>query len=1168
MAEKLTPQQEQAVQLRGGNLLVSAAAGSGKTKVLVDRLMSYLNDPFQPANLDDFLIITYTKAAASELRGKIAAKLAEAIAASPENRHLQRQMQRLFLAKISTVHGFCSDLLREYAYRLDLAADFRVADEPESEELQNAVLEKLLEQAYTSVEKDSDFRAFVDTQGLGRDDRLVSEIVLKTYHSARCHLDTEKWLSGCISASDVDGVTDVSETVWGKELMKRMFSVLDSHIETMTRCLALAEKTDGFEKVCINLNQTLQQLKALRKSDTWDEVVARKDIDFGRLSFPKKSGADAAERIKACREACKEGMKKELRIFSDPSEQVLRDLEQTGSGVRGIVALVRRFAVDYDAAKRSRHLLDFGDLEHKTLDLLLGTRRSGPTAIAWEVGRRFREVLVDEYQDSNEVQDRIFSALTAERQNCFMVGDVKQSIYRFRLADPGIFLEKYNRYEPAKNFIWKGGRKVLLSANFRSGGEILSAVNDVFADCMSEEVGDLRYGEEESLREGVPHEKLPDPAVEFYGLEIREDTYAEEAAFVAERIWQLIASGSMVRQGQELRPVRPEDIVILLRSPGSVGFRYQQALEAKGIRCVSGGGTDLLQTPEIGSLRALLQTIANPRQDIPLVAALASPIFGFTADELAAIRAKQKRSSIYDALCESPTEKCTAFRLCIEQLRAVARMNSITELIEEIFRRTRMDSVFAAMDAGAVRKANLQTFYGIAADFENSGRRELSQFLEYLNSMEERGLIAAEEASGAGAVSIMSIHKSKGLEFPVVILAGLSRQFNREDLRAQVLCDRELGLGLSAADTVNRVRYPAISKRAIMKKAESESLSEELRVLYVAMTRAKDRLIMTYAPKNLQSALQDCALRSDLSGRELMTRDVSCPGDWVLYSAIRRMEAGELHNLGGRPENLRISDHPWLIRVAEAPLTGQSAGNLQEETDTLPAGAKEQLERSLRFRYGHTAATQAPSKQTATQRKGRQKDQEAEEHTQPKRIIHSWRKPSFAGSAVQGKVYGSAVHTFLQYVNYQACENAEGVASEVRRLEESRFLTAEQASMIDSKKVAAFFETDIGRKLRSGTQYLREFKFSILDDGERYGDGLEGEKVLLQGVVDCALVEEDGITVVDFKTDYVTPETVSLLADRYRPQVQTYAHALERIYGKPVKESYLFLFHLGVLEKV
>ncbi len=1163
MADKLTPQQAQAVNDRGGKLLVSAAAGSGKTKVLVDRLMKYLTDPIDPANLDEFLIITYTKAAASELRGKIAAKLSERIAREPENRYLQKQMQRLFLTKISTVHGFCADILREYAYWLDLAADFRVADENECREIRETVLRDLLDEAYRSAGEDLKFRAFVDTQGIGRDDRLVPEIILKVYDSARCHLDPEGWLNSCLNAVDVDDMVDAAQTPWGQYLVGELWEYLDSQIAVMSQCVRDAESCPGMEKAAVNLKDTLYQLRKLRSSATWDEIVENRSIDYGRLTFPRKCEDPAlAEGIKAARNACKKGLEKQLHSFSDCSERVLEDLRQSADGAAGIISLVRRFDKAYTHAKRSRRCVDFGDLEHRTLDLLLGSGRTGVTGAAREIGSRFREIMVDEYQDSNGVQDAIFTALTQRKKNCFMVGDVKQSIYQFRLADPGIFLDKYQRYADAEQAEPGQGRKVLLSHNFRSGAEVIEAVNHVFATCMSEKVGGLDYGEAEALREGVPHGLLGQPGVELHTLQIREDTYKEEAAFVAQRIRQMLDDGTLIRSSEGFRPVTEDDIVILLRSPGSVGGHFQRALAEKGIRCASGGGNDLLKTQEIAILRSLLQTIANPRQDIPLLSILASPVFGFTADDLAAFRSKAKRCSVYDALRRDEDEKSSRFLAVLQELRTAARMQPLTELLERCFTLTRLDSIYGAMEDGESKSANLQTFYQLAVDFEAGTSKDLNQFLEHLDAMEEKGLLSAGSAA-SGCVTIMSIHKSKGLEFPVVFLAGLSREFNRESTRAQILCDKELGLGLSVADAKSRVRYPTQSKRAIATKMTRESLSEELRVLYVAMTRARDRLVMTYSARNLGGELQDLALRMDFDGGRLLCRDVVCPGEWVLLTAMHRTEAGALFALGGRPAETKMSQHPWLITVSEAPETaGVSA--LTEVAQQMPPRAVEALREALAFRYAHAAATRSPSKQTATQRKGRHKDAEAAENArEPQLPNRSWRKPSFLDSAARGKEYGNATHAVMQYIRYEACTDVDGIQAEVNRLVEQGFVTREQGQMANCRMIAQFFDSKIGRKLRNGTPYIREFKFSILDDARNYDDALEGEQVLLQGVVDCALMEDDGITVIDFKTDYVTEENLDVVVERYRPQVQTYGDALSRIYESKIKAQYLYFFRLN-----
>lgn len=1164
MADKLTPEQAQAVENRGGELLVSAAAGSGKTKVLVDRLMGYLMDEKNPANLDEFVIITYTKAAASELRGKIAAKLSQHIAEHPENRHLQKQMQRLVLTKISTVHSFCSDILREYAYRLDIAADFRMADENECIELRQEILSDILERAYENAGEDPDFRTLVDTQGLGRDDRLVPEIIQKVYDSARCHLDPEGWLEQCADAADMTDITDASETVWGKYLIDDLREYLGCQIGAMKACAEEASRREGLEKVAANLWDTVYQLEALSAARTWDEIVEKRAIDYTRLTFPRKDPDPALkERINAVRDACKKGVKKKLEAFGDDSAQVLADMNQTAAGVRALMVLVKTFDREFTARKRSRRMLDFSDLEHKTLDLLLGKRRSGVTAAAEEIGRRYREIMVDEYQDSNAVQDAIFQALTREKKNCFLVGDVKQSIYQFRLADPDIFLQKYHAYGEIGSAQPGQGRKVLLSHNFRSGGEIVEGVNDVFSACMRPKVGGLIYGEGEALREGIPHEPLPEEGVALYCLQTGENGNQQEAAFVAEEIQRMLQSGTLVRGEMGWRRVEPEDIVILLRSPGSAGGFFQRELENRGIRCTTGGGANLLETEEIGTLRSFLQIILNPRQDIPLISTLASPVFGFTADELAAFRSGQKKGSVYDALLGWDHPKARAFLEILEDLRQEARRSTLTVLLQRCLSLTRLDSVYAAMPGGEAKSANLQAFYQLAADFEKGSLRDISQFLDYLTSLEDRGL-AAEDASGSGCVTIMSIHKSKGLEFPVVFLSNLSRKFNRESLRAQILSDKALGLGLSVADTKSRIRYPSLAKRAIAVKMTEESVSEELRVLYVAMTRARDRLIMTYASKSLGKDLKEAALRQSCDGGELLCREAGCPGDWVLLAAVRHTEAGELHALGGKPDQTHTGTFPWKIQVVEPPTEPQQAQVQGEEESTLPDGVAEELEKELAFRYAHMGATMAPSKQTATGRKGRAKDEEAAENAEePKHPVRTWRRPTFHTHEAKGKAYGTAIHAALQYIRYEVCENESAVSREIARLVEEGFLPKEQGAMVNCGMIARFFETDLGRKLREGTPCLREFKFSILDDGCHYGEGLEGEQVLLQGVVDCALLEDDGITILDFKTDHVTEDTIGAVTERYRPQVEAYGEALGRIYEKPIKGKYLYFFRLN-----
>ena len=1169
MAEQLTPQQHQAVVDRGGKLLISAAAGSGKTKVLVDRLMSYLEDPIAPANMDEFLIITYTKAAAAELRGKIAAKLSERIAADPGNKHLLQQFQRLYLTQISTVHAFCAVVLKEYAYLSNIPSDFRVADENECAELRLRAMERVLENAYDSAAEDEDFRTFVNSQGIGRDDRLVPELVLKVYDSGRCHLRPDMWLEHCLACTEAKGITDALQTPYGAHLAEKLFTWLDLQIDAIRACVESALLSDGMEKPVANLNVTLSQLEYLRQSVTWDEIVCRRKIDFGTLRFPKNCADPMlVDRIKAVRDACKKALAKQTRYFADDSETVLKDLASSAAAVRALTKLVKDFEKTYSQLKHSRRILDFSDLEHRTLDLLLGAGRSGVTKVAKEIGSRFREVMVDEYQDSNAVQDAIYSALTEEKQNLFMVGDVKQSIYQFRLADPGIFLEKYATYVDAEVARSGDGRKVLLSSNFRSGGAVLAAVNDVFENCMSPQVGGLFYGPDEALNEGVPHAALGFPEVQLHCVDVQEDTYGEEAAYVAQQIKSMLQSGTRIRQGSDFRPVQPEDIVILLRSPGSAGQYFQAALDALGIRCVSGGGEDLLQTQEVSTLHSLLQVIQNPLQDIPLVAVMSSPVFGFTADEMAAIRSRNKITTFYDAVCRYESHKCKSFVEELNRLRKTARTKSLTTLLEEIFVLTHMDTIFGIMDGGEMRKENLHIFYHLAASFEAGGQGDLGRFLDHLQMLEQKGLIAADDRANAGAVTIMSIHKSKGLEFPVVFLCGLSREFNTESQRASILCHKQMGIGMSAVDHSRRVRYPTVAKGAIASAIGADGLSEELRVLYVAMTRAKDVLVMTYASDRLEKELQEMVLRLNMGGKELLTREAVCPGEWVLLTALTRTEAGELFALGGKPNDTSLREPLWGIYVVR-PQNIQSDGVVSDEAASAKQAAPEKaLLDVVNYQYSHISLTTAASKQTATQLKGRAKDDEASENAKRYYKNETYRRPSFRGAENSGKEHGNAMHAVMQYIDYDACGDIAGVCAELDRLVVRGLLLPVYRAAIRPEQILRFFETPLGRQLRNSDNVIREFKFSILWDGEGEKATCPEDMILLQGVVDCAMVEEDGIILIDFKTDHVSEATIDNVAQNYAPQVSAYALALQKIYQKEIKRKLLYFFSLGKFVEV
>lgn len=1159
MAEELTPQQRLAVTDRGGDLLVSAAAGSGKTKVLVDRLLSYLMDPVNPANIDDFLIITYTKAAASELREKIANKLNEKIAEFPDNRHLHRQLQRLYLTTISTVHSFCSEVLRQYGYMLDLPGDFSVMDDRDALQLRMEAMEQVLEQAYSDKDGDLDFFAFVDSQGFHRNDQEIPQLVLRVSDQALCHLQPDAWMEQCLHMAKVENVTDASETPWGRFLIDDLHETAAYEIAGLQKLLDKMRGLDGFASTEVLLSDIVMQLQRLLNAKTWDEIIAARNIDYGKLSFGKEAkGSQLSEDVKKIKSLCKENMDDKLEVFVGSNEQVMADLCNSYRTVKGLIGLVRAFHRAYAKLKRRLRVLDYSDLEHFTLDLLYGKSRTGITSVAKELGNRYREIMVDEYQDSNAIQEAIFGVLTQSRHNLFMVGDVKQSIYQFRMADPDIFLSKYNRFGPAGKTPPGEGRRVLLSSNFRSGGGILDAANDVFSGCMTQKLCGMDYGEEEALKEGVPHIPLKEPEIQLLGLRTKDDSKAQEAKMVAARIREILDGNHYVRDGKELRPAREEDIVILLRSPGTQGAQYKQALEDAGIACDDDLAENLFDADEICVLRSILTVISNPRQDIPLIAALTSPVFGYTANDLAALREKSRSLSIYELLVQSEDEKAKHFFSVLTQLRNDAKVTTIAGLLERIYLRTNLDSIYGAMEDAPRRREHLEQFYGIAVDYDSRNSANLEQFLRDLEVMDQTGL-NLPSVPKQNCVRIYSIHKSKGLEFPIVFLCGLSKRFNQQALNNKVLLDKDLGIGLCCADNETRLYYPTIAKSAVALKMRRDMLAEEMRILYVAMTRPRDRLIMTFSFWKTETFFGNLISRMAYNDPVLIHRSMSRLISLVLYCAVQRTEAGAFFAFGDRPEQTHIGKTIWDIQVLEGEEDVQQAASFSQDSQEEVSADVAAIRKVMDFRYPYMEATGTPSKQTATQLKERYKDAEVSENTHRKTFRKNWRKPSFVSAPASPVERGNAIHSVLQYVDFARCDSAESLAGEFERLISAGMLSREDAALVDPHQVIELFSSELGKRIAASRKVLREFKFSVLVGSESNSE----DRILLQGVVDCALIDEDGITVIDFKSDHVTRDTVEERTLEYSHQVNAYAQALSQIFGLPVREKWLYYFAIN-----
>lgn len=1183
MAEKLTNEQQSAVNSRERSLLVSAAAGSGKTKVLVERLFSYVER--EGANLDDFLIITYTRAAASELRGKIAKALNERMERDPGNYHLRQQMLRVYRADIKTVDAFCTLLLRENCHLLGedarghaLRPDFRVLDENEAEVLRGRVLARTLEDFYDHLTSGGTLLA--DTLGAGRDDSALEQLVLELHAKLQAQPYENKWLDA--QRAFWRAVPEkIEDTPYGKILLNEVG-------RKARHCKSLLQR--AAQEMCANdaLNQKYApsfldasyQLEALegKIAQGWD-AARGVTIAFPRLAAVKDSdGGEMKARMKGLWDNCKETVKGFAELFAASSDEAVEDLRTMAPAMLALIDLTADFSRRYNEEKRRRNAADFSDQEHEAIRLLVA-ENGEPTELAALVSTRYREIMVDEYQDTNEVQNRIFDAISCKGENLFTVGDVKQSIYRFRLADPRIFLQHYNTWPPLAAADEHESAKLLLSRNFRSRKEVLEATNFVFRNVLSREMGELDYGEDEMLRPGASCVESSVCGAEFHLLDLPTQTGEHrvraseaEAAFVADYIRNMLSSKFPVQDDKtrELRPVREEDIVILMRSPSTRLLDYRRALESRGIRCAADAGEDFFASMEIAVLFSFLQVIDNPRQDVPLIAVLRSPLFGFVPDELAALRSQQRTGDFYDALLLSEDGHSKAFLAVLRSLRDSAAHLSVRELLSEIYRKCNVLGIFGAMHRGAERKENLLAFLELSEDFARAGRQGLFDFVRTLREQLASGEAAAMQTTHASSgVRIMSIHKSKGLEFPVVILSDLARRFSNMDFQSSVLVHPQLGLGPVCVDAQRHIQYPTIARQALERTLRREAKAEELRVLYVAMTRAKEKLVMVHTQANAGGRVADLMALSDCPVLPEAVDSGKCMGDWIMLPLLQRSEAGALRAFAGQNSEGRFfaEETPWTVCVHDglqfaAPVQQSDAAAEERapQREELPADFA-----ALSYRYPYAEQTAFPAKLTATQLKGRAIDEEISENTTLPPRLRNLCKPKFlAGKmALTGAERGTALHLVMQDLDFFCEPNEQSVRAQIEAMRAQRKLTDEQAKAADVHAIVRFLRSDLAARIRKSKQVEREYRFSLLRPVRDFSSLDADDSVLLQGVVDCFFEEDGELVVVDFKTDHVSRAQLDERAEHYRPQLEAYSMALTRVMGKKVKEKVLYFFSAG-----
>ena len=881
---KWTREQNLAINEKDSNILVAAAAGSGKTAVLVERIINKVIN--EKIDIDKILVVTFTNAAASEMRERILDAIYKRLEDEPENAHLQRQINLLNKASISTIHAFCLDVIRNNFFEIDTSANFRVGDTTEIELIKQEILEDLFEEKYE--EEESEFLNLIEMYTNYRSDDKLKEMVLDIYKFIQSTPFPEKWLKNAVEKFNYSTDVDFAKTDWGKIILKELFSQIEECILKLEKIHRETAKFWELDKFTVVLNQDIENLKSLINNNLrWDEVFYLiNDFTWKKWPVDKKVTIDLKNEAKEIRDSVKKQFTKivsKVMIYS--SKEANEDINKMYQTLQNLSNLVLEFTEKFKQAKREKNIIDFNDIEHMALDILVNKENTiEKTKVAKDYMQKFEEIDIDEYQDSNLVQEYILSSIS-RGNNIFMVGDVKQSIYRFRQARPELFIEKYNKYKLEERDI-KTGEKIQLFKNFRSRKNILDITNNIFKNIMSQEIGEIDYTENEYLNYGASYPERKEKS-EIYVINLNEENaedYEEiyneedntneriedvvlEAKFVSKKVKELLESGIEVydkKQGQ--RKISYRDIAILLRSTSTTAPIYEKELSELELPVFSDSSSTYLESIEIETMMSLLKIIDNPMQDIPLVTVLRSTIGGFTDNDLIEIRLADKKCSFYEAMLKSRIKvdddikaKITKLLNNLEKWRKEVEYLSLDELIWQIYLDTGYYHFVSLMPNGNVRQANLKILFEKAREFENTNFSGLFNFINFIDRLKSSGgdlssakLIGENE----DVIRIMSIHKSKGLEFPIVFLCNTGKKFNMKDLNENIILHQELGIGPKFIDTEKRIEYNTLAKEALKIKAQKEIISEEERVLYVGLTRAKEKLIITGISKDLKKDLE------------------------------------------------------------------------------------------------------------------------------------------------------------------------------------------------------------------------------------------------------------------------------------------------------------------------
>lgn len=1156
-----TTQQNNAINAKNRNILVSAAAGSGKTAVLVERVIKMITDRENAVDIDRLLIVTFTNAAAAEMKFRISKSLKAILKENPNDANVRRQLALLSNAKICTIDSFCINLVRENFYDLGINNDFTNLDESELSLLEDGVIDDVLSEYFDKG--DSEFVSLIEMFTTPNSDKPIITALKRILRFIYAQPFPYRWTDKMIELYNPN--IPLEQSVWFEYLKEEIRSLLSYahkqaslNAEIVKSALTFKDKKqeDNFIMMAEDdLTEISRFSNALEKS--WDALVNERPADFIRMpSSSKIPEVLEIGKIKASRDIVKKVLKEDILAFLVSDEKDYQeDMKALYPLLKKLIELVREIDKRLMEIKLERNAFSFADIEHFAINLLFNFNENGEiikTELASQLSEHFHEILVDEYQDTNEAQDLLFTYLS-NGKNLFVVGDVKQSIYRFRLAMPNIFNEKRKSYKDYCDNDNSNSSKIILDKNFRSRKGICSYVNFVFSSLMSESVGEINYDEKEYLNCGAEYEDTEVPSAQIkilYNVK-GEDTAKKEACYIAETIQKKIRSSELVKDGDNYRPVAYGDIVILMRSLKNKADVYSQVFTEYGIPVICDNSTNLFDNKEIKIILSLLRTIDNPTLEIPLLATMMSPIYSFNADELSQIRIDSKKKSFYFSVICSQNEKVKAFLDDISSLRKLSVTMSVAGFIRYIVEDKGIISLSNAMGNGEQRYQNILKLISFAENFDMGDNVGLTSFIRYIDkiiSSEKTVDSASAVLSGENAVSIMSIHHSKGLEFPICIFAGASRLYNKQDLSEKLLLSTKFGFGLKRHNEENLYQFQSLPYCVIKSKNANELMSENLRVLYVAMTRAKEQFITFVSCDDIEKKL------SRLSGYisnglvdSYICKKMTNDADLLLMCALLHKDGKNLREIAGYTDLYYSPDFSLDIELKDDFELDESDAKF--EFEPYSDEVVKEISEKLSFSYERAPLSTINSKMTASSLDDSENNFE---------FITS-SKPAFMSKAEMTPAQrGTAMHTFMQFCDYENAKN--DLDNEISSLKSMGYITEEQAACLDTKKLTAFFCSDFAERMFNSDRIHREIKVtSFIKADEIYNNGFDDD-ILIQGIADCVFEENGALVLVDYKTDRISNENE--LLERYKKQIAFYKSAIEKTLQKPVKEAVLYSFHL------